>query len=86
MADNLRFGQQQQQTPGWGGFNANFHCDDVIRPSVIGCLPIIPHSPTELSMVYCLLQRSLAIANLLNQWSVPIVLDQVTCAKANEVI
>ena len=84
--DSPTLGQQTQQTPGWAGFNALLQVNAVIRPSVVGYLPVIPASPTEMSTVYHLLQRSLAIADSLGQHSIPVVLDQAIFAKAKEVM
>ena len=57
-----------------------------VHPSVVGYLPVIPHSPKELSTVYVLLKQSLAIADELQQHDVLIVLDQAIYAKAQEII
>ena len=60
--------------------------DDVKQPSVIGYLPVIPASPTELSTVYLLLKCSLAVADALNQHGVVMVLDQAIYALAQDIV
>ena len=54
--DSASFGQQEmeQTTPGWSAFNASVAQSDVIQPSRISYLPVIPASPTELSTVHTL--------------------------------
>ena len=47
---------------------------------------MLPHSPTEMSTVFELLQRSVAIANWIGQQSVLVTLDQAIYSKANEII
>ena len=86
--DSLKLGQvgNEQQISGWAGFNTLLRRDDEILPSVVGYLPIIPTSPTQLSTVYLLLQRSIAVADRLQQTSVVIVLDQAIYSKAQEII
>ena len=44
--DSASFGRQEkeQTTPGWSAFNASVAQSDVIRPSIIGYLPVIPAS------------------------------------------
>lgn len=86
-SDSPTFGQTGTQiVPGWSAFNAALAKDEVVRPSVVGYLPVIPSSPTELSTVYMMLKRSLAVADELQQDDVIIVLDQAIYAKAQEII
>ena len=47
---------------------------------------MLPHSPTEMSTVFELLQRSVVIANRIGQQSVPVTLDQAIYMKAKEII
>ena len=75
-----------QSVPGWSGFCNVAQSGQMIRPSSIGYLPVIPSSPTELSTVYTLLTRSLATADQLNQHDVVIVLDQAIYAKALDIV
>ena len=53
-SDSLTFGQlsNEQHIPCWAGFDSSLRRDDEIFPSVVGYLPIIPASPTQLSTVY----------------------------------
>ena len=62
-SDSPVLGQDSQSTPGWSGVNALMRSKVEVRWSVIGYLPVLPHSPTEMSTVFELLQRSVAIAN-----------------------
>ena len=56
-SDSPTFGQTGPQlTPGWSAFNAALARDQLVRPSVVGYLPVIPSSPTELSTVYMMLK------------------------------
>ena len=85
--DSAMLGQDGvQQTPSWTAFNALLKRDAVIRPSVVGYLPVPASSPTELSTVFMLLQRSIAVADQLQQSDVVVVLDQAVYAKAAEII
>ena len=58
----------------------------MIRASVIGYMPIIAASPTELSTVYELLKRSVSLAGEIQQQSLIVVLDQAIYALAQEII
>ena len=58
----------------------------MIRASVIGYMPIIAASPTELSTVYELLKRSVSLAGEIQQQSIIVVLDQAIYALAQEII
>ena len=82
-SDSLILGQvsNEKKIPGWAGFNSLLRHDDEIRLSNVGYLPIIPTSPTQLSTVYRLLKRSIAVADRLQQTSVVIVLDQQSIEK-----
>ena len=70
----------------WSAFNSSLTGDAVVRPSVIGYLPMLPTSPTQLSTVYILLKRSLAQADKLKQTGVVVILDQAICASAQNVV
>lgn len=74
--DSGEFGQENKITPGWAGFNALVSRHEIVRHSIVGYLPVIPSSPTEIHTVYKLLVRSLAVADQLKQSSVAIALDQ----------
>ena len=86
--NSAHFGQAggQQKTPSWTAFNVSVADKNMVRPCVVGYLPVIPASPTELSTVYVLLKRSLATADELEQHDVVITLDQAIYAKAQEII
>lgn len=77
---------QEQVIPAWTGFNVNLHEKDAPRQCTINYCPVIEASPTELPTVYTLLQRSLRMADQLNQHDVIIVFDQAIYAKALEVM
>ena len=62
------------------------HHHEIAHPSVVGYLPVIPTSPTQLSTVFLLLQKSIATANLVNQESVVVVCDQALYPKATEIV
>lgn len=87
-SDSTSLGQPDniQKTPGWSAFNALVQRDCEIRRSTVGYLPVIPTSPTQLSTVYVLLQRSIEVADQLDQNSVVIVLDQAIYCKAQEIL
>ena len=87
IEDNLfSFANDQSQViPAWTGFNIKLR-QDVPRESSIGYCQVIDASPTEISTVYTLLQRSLLIADQLGQQNVIVVFDQAIYAKALEVI
>ena len=82
MRDSPALGRhnEKQLVPGLSAFNGSLTCDAVVRPSVIGYLPVITTSPTQLSTVYFLLKRSLALADNLKQAYVVVVLDQAIYA------
>ena len=70
----------------WTGFNTLRNENSILRECSIGYCQVIEASPTELSTVYTVLQRSLQIADQLGQHDVIIVLDQAIYAKALEVL
>ena len=87
--EGRKYGQEdgKQIVSGWSAFNASVSRDELpMRPSVVGYLPVIPASPTELSTVYLLLNRSLAVADELSQHDVVIIVDQAIYAKAQEIV
>lgn len=77
---------QRQVIPAWTGFNMLLHEDSVPRECSIGYCQVIEASPTELPIVYTVLQRSLQMADQLGQRDVIVVLDQAIYAKALEVL
>ena len=77
---------QRQVIPAWTSFNIRLQKSNIPRESCVGYCPVIEASPTELPTVYTLLQRSLEMADQLNQHDIIVVLDQAIYAKALEVI
>ena len=77
-----------QKVPAWSGFNASIESLSLPQRSIVGDLPVIAASPTELSTVHTVLKRSIAVANELNQDNVLITLDQAIkfYARAQDVI
>ena len=62
-------------------------CSDVMMTFAQALyLPTIPTSPTQLSTVYRLLERSIAVADRLQQTSVVIVLNQAIYSKTQEIV
>ncbi len=59
---------------------------DPIHSSSVRYLPVIPSSPTSLSTVYMLIQRSVTLAAELGQQDTVIVLDQAIYSKAQEIL
>ena len=73
--DSALYGQEKdapQSVADWPGFCNVAQSDQILRPSKIGYLPVIPSSPTQLPTVYILMVRSLATADKLNQHDVVI--------------
>ena len=62
-SDSAILGQDAQNTPSWTAFNAMVSRDVITRPSIVGYLPVLATSPTELSTVFMLLQRSITVAD-----------------------
>ena len=87
-SDSAALGQAEcnQKTPSWTAFNAMISRDAVTRPSAVGYLPVLASSPTELSTVYQLLQRSISVCDQLHQDDVVVVVDQAVYAKAAEIV
>ena len=61
-----------QSVAGWPGFCNVAQSDQILRPSNIEYLPVIPSSPTQLPTVYILMVRSLATVDKLSQHDVVI--------------
>ena len=76
----------EEGLPAWTGFYTLRNENSIPRECSIGYCQVIEASPTELSTVYTVLQRSLQIADQLGQHDVIIVLDQAIYAKALEVL
>lgn len=75
-----------QTVPAWTSFNINMHGNDIPRQSLVGYCQTIDSSPTQLPTVYTVLQRSLDMAQELNQEDCVIVFDQAIYAKGQELI
>ena len=83
LAYNItRFNIQSNTIPSWTGFNQLLSAVDVPPKSVIGYLPIIDASPTEMDTVLTILQRSIEIADKLELDSIVVVMDQAIYSKA----
>lgn len=68
--------------PSWTGFNQLLSQTEVPQKSVVGYLPVIDGSPTEMNTVLTILQRSVEIADKLNLETVVLVMDQAIYSKA----
>lgn len=68
--------------PSWTGFNQLLSRIQVPPKSVVGYLPVIDASPTEMDTVLTILNRSVDIANKLQLETVVIVMDQAIYSKA----
>ena len=83
LAYNItKFNITDCQLPAWTGFNQLLSTVDVPAKSVIGYLPIIDASPTEMDTVLTILQRSVQIADKLNLETIVVVFDQAIYSKA----
>ena len=66
-----------QKIPGWAAFNMSVtHQDDVPQSSVVGYCQVIEAPPTQLSVVYNVLKRSMQMADELGHNDVAVVFDQ----------
>ena len=74
----------QTMPPSWTGFNTSICCN-IPKKSLIGYLPVIDASPTEMDTVETILCRSLEIANNLNLKEIVVVFDQAIYAKAQQI-
>ena len=67
-SNSLSFGQSDsQEVPGWSGFNAAVTSQVLPQQCAIGYLPVIAAAPTDLSTVYVMCKRSVAVAHKLNK-------------------
>ena len=67
-SNSLLFGQSDAQgVPGWSGLNAAVTSQVLPQQCAIGYLPVIAAAPTDLSTVYVMLKRSIAVAHKLQQ-------------------
>ena len=85
--DIFKFSRSQQVIPSWTAFNATFvSSDDPPLPSVVGYSQVIDASPTDLSVVYTTLVKSLQMADQIRQKDVIVVFDCAIYAKAVEIV
>ncbi|KAJ8049553.1 hypothetical protein HOLleu_02339 [Holothuria leucospilota] len=68
--------------PSWTGFNQLLSQVEVFPKSVVGYLPVIDGSPTDMNTVLTILERSVEIADKLKLQTVVIVMDQAIYSKA----
>ena len=68
--------------PSWTGYNQLISSVEVPPKSVIGYLPVIDASPTEMSTVLTILQRCVEIADKLELDTIVVVFDQAIYSKA----
>ena len=63
QTESASLGRQavEPKSPGWLAFNGFIAQHDMIRASIIGYVPIIAASPTELSVVCELLKQSVSL-------------------------
>ena len=71
--------------PGWTGFHTHLQNDSVLEKSAIHYLPVIEASPTEMSTVNIILNRSLALADQLELEHIVLVFDQAIYAKVQQI-
>ena len=68
--------------PSWTGYNQLLAQVEVPPRSVIGYLPVIDGSPTDMNAVLTILQKSVQIADKLDLETIVIVMDQAIYSKA----
>ena len=81
----FQFKEEQQRIPRWIGFNGIVCKQDIPRKSVVGYSQVIDASPTELSTVYTLLKKSVAMGKDIGVQDIMVVLDLAIYAKVVEV-
>ena len=77
--------EEKTTIPSWTGFNTLLSTN-IPRQSIIGYLPVIDASPTELETVKTILVRSVQYADLLHLAVIVLVFDQAIYAKAQKII
>ncbi len=75
-----------QRVPGWTAFNVLANAKAERVESVVGYLPVIQASPTELATVKLLLDRTKAAMASMAQLHCVVVLDEAIYAKAQEIV
>ena len=75
-----------QLVPGWTAFNMMLRKNQAPRESIVAYTPTINSSPTELSTVYEILDRSITMGNATGQEDIIVVFDQAIYAKAVEIV
>lgn len=74
--DIFNFSGAQQVAPSWKAFNASIvSTSELPLPSVVGYSQVIDASPTDLSVVYTTLIKSLQMADQIGQNDVIVVFD-----------
>ena len=74
-----------RKIPSWTGFNTQLSTS-IPNQSVVGYLPVIDASPTEMDTVNTILVRSMKYADLLHLAEIVLVFDQAIYAKAMKII
>ena len=77
--------EEKTTIPSWTGFNTLLSTN-IPRQSIIGYLPVIDASPTEMETVKTILVRSVQYADLLHLAVIVLVFDQAIYAKAQKII
>ncbi|KAL1268455.1 hypothetical protein QQF64_033818 [Cirrhinus molitorella] len=71
--------------PSWTGFHTLIQGDSTLQKSALYYLPVIEASPTEMSTVNTILERSVQIADQLELDHIVLVFDQAIYAKAQQI-
>ena len=74
-----------QCVPSWSGFCTKLQDQQENRQSSVAYLPVIPACPTEMSTVFALMQKIVAMAQQLNQPDIVAVFDQAISAKVLDI-
>lgn len=75
---------ENQLAPNWNSFHRN-HGQQIVPKSVIHYMPVVEASPTELSTVKHVLDRSIDMADTLQIETILLVFDQAIYAKAQKI-
>lgn len=74
-----------QELPGWTGFNSTLEQGNVLPLSTIRYLPVLEANPTEFSTINNILLKSLEIADKMNIKEIVLVFDEAIYAKAQQI-
>lgn len=85
LARDIGHNGERQKTPSWTGFNINTRNNVNSLQDVVGYLPTINASATEMTTVKEILRRSDEIRKTLDLSATVVVMDQALFAKAAEV-